>query len=109
MRAPEEPKRGHRHRRAKPRNECWKLVIGEREPGREQINNLQEKTSYRNNDHEGAISPVRSADCLFIVLGPRPINPPNNHVGSEADEKGNIPRLNSHSDRRCRTTIEWRP
>src|SRR5262245_46808021 len=106
MRAPKEPKRGHRHRRAKPRNECWKLVIGEREPGRKKINNWQEKTSYKNNDHEGAISPVRSADRLLIVLGARPINPTNNHVGNEADEKDNVPGLNSHGYRRCLTTSE---
>src|SRR5215510_6266337 len=105
MRAPEEPKRGHHYRRAKPRNESWKLVIGEREPGREQIDYRQEKGSYRNDDHEGAISPVRSADRLFIVLGSRRINPTNNHVGNEADEKDNVPRLNSHGDRRCRIKI----
>src|SRR5262245_32965704 len=98
MRAPEEPKRRHHHRRPKPRNERWKLVIGEREPGREQIDYRQEKASYKNNYHEGAISHVRSADRLLIVLGARPINPTNNHVGNEADEKYNVPGLNSHGD-----------
>src|SRR5580693_312299 len=97
MRAIEEPERGHRQKRATPRNECRKMVISEPEPGCKQIQQRQKKAPRTDADEQGPFERIQPTDYFLIAFGAPRKHTPNTNVSDEADEKNNVPGLNRNS------------
>ena len=96
MRAPEKPQGGHLQNCPAPRSEGGEAIIGESQPGCEQIEDRQQKTPRHDEQHQQPFSRIQPADRLLIAFRALDEHMTNAHVNNEADEKNNVPRFNSH-------------
>src|ERR1700736_2253603 len=116
MRAPEQPERDHHHSRAAPWNECWQMIISERQPGCEQIQRRHDNASHKDNCNQGAITCIHSANHFYIAFCAHAKDATDRHVDNHTDQKKKVPHLDSHkclserpSIRRPEATIEGEP